>query len=113
MVTQREGVGIVLDKRATAAWRSAGELWKPVSSRVIMVRLKWIRQRWQTSDETFVTVICTYAPNAKAPPNVRSQFLEQLQDTLDVLRVIPLRFWEILMLEKVCLILLMACGMEL
>ena len=41
VVARREGVGIVLDRRVTAAWRSAGELWKPVSSRVIMVRLKW------------------------------------------------------------------------
>ena len=33
-VTRREGVGLVLDVRATAAWRMAGEAWKPVSSRV-------------------------------------------------------------------------------
>ena len=35
-VTRRKGVGLVLDVRATAAWRMAGEAWKPVSSRVIM-----------------------------------------------------------------------------
>jgi len=63
VVARREGVSIVMGKRATAAWRSAGELWKPVSSTVIMVRLKWTRQRWQTSDETLVTVIFAYAPN--------------------------------------------------
>ena len=30
-----------------------------------------------------MTIICAYAPTAKAPLGVRSQFLEQLQDTLD------------------------------
>ena len=48
-----------------------------------MVRLKWTQQWWQGSDETLVTIICVNAPTSKAPPNVRSQFLEQLQDTLD------------------------------
>ena len=39
-VARREGAGLALDIRATAAWRMAGEVWKPVSSRVIMARLK-------------------------------------------------------------------------
>jgi len=43
-VVRREGVSIVLDKRATAAWRAAGEVRRPVSSRVIMARLKWTNQ---------------------------------------------------------------------
>ena len=80
---RREGVGLVMDKRATAAWRVAGEVWKPVSSRVIMARLKWTRQWWRRSVGTFVTFICVYALTAKAPPDVKSQFLEQLQDMLD------------------------------
>ena len=37
---RNEGVGIALDETATAAWREAGEVWKAVSSRVIMARLK-------------------------------------------------------------------------
>ena len=45
-VTRREGVGLALDVRATAAWRMAGEAWKPVSSRVIMARLKWVHRYW-------------------------------------------------------------------
>jgi len=46
-VVRREGVGIVLirDLR-TAAWRAAGKVWRPVSSRVIMATLKWTNQ-WQ------------------------------------------------------------------
>ena len=37
---RREGVGIVLDEGATAAWREAGEKWKAVSSRIVTARLK-------------------------------------------------------------------------
>ena len=81
-VARRKGVGLALDVRATAAWRMAGEVWKPVSSRVIMARLKRV-QCQRRSNVSFVTIVCAYAPTAKAPPAVRSQFLEQLQDTLD------------------------------
>ena len=83
VIAKREDVGLVINKRATAVWRAADEVWKPVNSRVIMARLKWTRQwRWR-SVETFVTFICVSAPTAKAHPDVRSQFLKQLQDTLD------------------------------
>ena len=46
VVARREGVGLVLDTRATAVWRAAGEVWKIVtcSSRVIISRLKWTCQ---------------------------------------------------------------------
>ena len=35
-VARREGVGLALDVIATVAWRMAGEVWKPLSCRVIM-----------------------------------------------------------------------------
>ena len=79
-VTRRKGVGLALDVRVTAAWRIAGEAWKPVSSRVITAKLKWVHlYRWR-STVCSATIVCAYAPTAKAPPAVRSQFLE---DTLD------------------------------
>ena len=34
-----EGVGILLNGLATEAWRQAGEVWKAVSSRIIMAKL--------------------------------------------------------------------------
>ena len=37
---RREGVGILLDGRATAVWRDAGEVWRAVSSRIVTARLK-------------------------------------------------------------------------
>ena len=73
---RREGVGILMNKRATAAWRAAGEEWKAL----VMVRLKWIRKRWRRSQELFVTIICVYAPT---PSSVKSRFIKQLQDVLD------------------------------
>ena len=76
-------MGLVLDTRATAVWRAVGEVWKPVSSRVIMARLKWTHQWWQRSGKTFVTIICVYASTVKTPPEIKSQFFKQLQDTLD------------------------------
>ena len=40
---RNEGVGVLLDKHATDAWKDAGENWKAVSSRVVMARLKVVR----------------------------------------------------------------------
>ena len=37
---RKEGVGIALDGKATAAWRAAGEVWEAVSSRIATARLK-------------------------------------------------------------------------
>ena len=34
-LVRNEGVGILLDRRATSAWKDAGELWEAVSSRVV------------------------------------------------------------------------------
>ena len=33
--------------------------------------------------DTFVTVISVYAPTAKAPPQVKQRFIEDLQDAVD------------------------------
>ena len=32
---RNEGVGIVLDQRATAAWKNASETWEAISSRIV------------------------------------------------------------------------------
>ena len=39
-MVRNEGVGIVLDREMTAAWREAGEVWEAVSSRIVCARLK-------------------------------------------------------------------------
>ena len=64
---RKEGVGILLDERATAAWRQAGEVWQAVSSRIVVARLKWVgrgQRRVGGSRETsdlYVSVVCVYA----------------------------------------------------
>ena len=39
-VVRQNGVGILLDGRATVAWRAAGEALKAVSPRIVCARLK-------------------------------------------------------------------------
>lgn len=86
---RREGVGIVLDKEATEAWRQAGETWEAVSPRLISARLKVTRagqRRPGGSRETsnvYVSVVSAYAPTARAPPGVKEKFIEDLQYTVD------------------------------
>ena len=64
---RREGVGILLDGRDTAACRAAGEVWMAVSSCIVTARLKLasIGQRLlgglRRSSDVYVTVISVYA----------------------------------------------------
>ena len=86
---RKEGVGILLDEKATNAWRAAGEAWEATSSRIISARLKIVRvgQRIpggsRETSNTFATVISVYAPTAKAPSHVKQKFYEDLQSTVD------------------------------
>lgn len=88
-IMRNEGVGILLDRHATLAWKDAGELWEAVSSRVVMARLKVVRcgqRRPGGSRQTrsvYMSVVSAYAPTAKAPPGVKERFENELQDTLD------------------------------
>ena len=86
---RNEGVGILLDKDATAAWKDAGESWDAISSRVVKARLKVARSGQRrpggsrmTSD-IYMSVVSAYAPTAKAPPGVKAKFFEELQDGLN------------------------------
>ena len=89
VAARNEGVGILLDENAAAAWRQCGEVRKAVSSRIVMARLKWIGKGQRRSGEcrenknVFVSVICVYAPTARATPAVKAKFSNELQDTLD------------------------------
>ena len=86
---RNEGVGILLDPKATVAWRDAGEVWKAVSSRLVTAKLKRVgkgQRKHGGSRETsnmFVSIVCAYAPTARAPPGVKVQFCSDLQVTLD------------------------------
>ena len=84
-----EGVGIVLDPRAAAAWRESGEVWEAVSSRLVTARFKAVRagQRrpggFREKKDIFVSIVSAYAPTAKAPPGIQSSFRGELQSVLD------------------------------
>ena len=84
-----EGVGILLDPRATTAWRKSGEVWEAVSSRVGTARFKAVRAgqrkpgRSRETKDTYVTAVSAYAPTAKAPPIIHATFRDDLQDVLD------------------------------
>ena len=83
------GVGILLDERATAAWKEVGEVWNAISSRIVTARLKLVGAGQRKSGgsrekkNTYHSVVCVYAPTAKAPPGVAQKFTEDLQDTVD------------------------------
>ena len=88
---RNEGVGIVFDQHATAAWKNAGEPWEAVSSRIVTARLQIAQRghrrcggsRWTSS--RFLSLISAYAPTAKAPPGVKAKFVDDFQCTLDAL----------------------------
>ena len=75
-ISRGKGVSIVLNKKATAVWRAAGEEWRAVSSRLVMTRLKGTRKSRRRSKESFFT-ISVYAPTARAPAIEKSRYLEQ------------------------------------
>ena len=79
---RNEGVGIILDERAAAAWKEAGEVWKAVSSCIIIAQLKLIDvgQRRaggsRGTKSTYISILSVYAPTAKAPPATKQKFME-------------------------------------
>ena len=85
---RKEGVGIALDERATAAWKEAGQVWNAVSSRIVTARLKLtsVGQRRaggsRETRSTHIYIISVYAPTARAPPTIQQKFMEDLQDAV-------------------------------
>ena len=55
-------------------------MWEAVSSRIVMARLKWVSKRsggTRENRDVFVSVLCAYAPTARATQS------SELQATLD------------------------------
>ena len=90
---RNEGVGIVLDRYATVAWKKASETWEAVSSRIVTARLQIAQRgcrrcggtRW--TDHRYLSLMSVYAPTAKAPPGIKAKFAADFQRTLDALPV--------------------------
>ena len=51
---RNEGVGILLNRHATMAWKNAGETWEAVSSRVVTARLKVVGRGRAVNDLTIL-----------------------------------------------------------
>ena len=83
---RNEGVGILLNRHATMAWKNAVETWEAVSSHVVTARLKVVgrgRRRpggLRETSSTHKSVVSAYAPTAKAPLGVKAKFFDDLQD---------------------------------
>ena len=89
---RNEGVGIMLDENASAAWKEAGEAWEAVSSRIFTAQLKTMSRgkrrpgggrETRNSYISVISVYADYAPTARAPPGVKGKFPYELQDTID------------------------------
>ena len=90
---RNKGVGIVLDRYATVAWKNTGETWEAASSRIVTARLQIAQRgcrrcggtRW--TYHRYLSLMSVYAPTAKAPPGIKAKFVADFQRTLDALPV--------------------------
>lgn len=85
-VAQRgEGVGIVLDPVLSEAWRNGGEVWNPVSSRIVTLRLLLSENEVPGlgSRPFYLSLISVYAPTHRSCPDVKNEFYNDLQASLD------------------------------
>ena len=78
----REGVGILLNARMTAAWKAAGSSWKAVNSRIVTARLL---VSTSAQKQQFMMIVSVYAPTFKATHGhaVKEHFYNELQHTIN------------------------------
>ena len=85
-VVRNEGVGIVLDPQMSEAWKNAGGVWKAISSRLVLARLK-LRGRPESCGRTgtplLATIVSAYAPTHRSTQEKKDEFFADLQSTLD------------------------------
>ena len=87
-VERNEGVGIVMDPSMVSCWKNGGEVWNPVSSRIVSARLKLSDQAAVAptrgrSQPLFVSVVSVYAPTHRASQEDKDQFFDDLQGVAD------------------------------
>ena len=88
VAVRQNGVGILLDGRATAVWQAAVEAWNAVSPRIMCARLKLasagpcLADGLHRSRDVFMSVVCMYAPTVCAPGIMMKCFYDDLQDLL-------------------------------
>jgi len=81
MAQRGEGVGIVLDPVLSEAGRNGGEIWNPVSSRLVTLRLPLSEKG--SSRPFYISFVIVYAPTHRSCPDVKNDFYNDLQASLD------------------------------
>ena len=79
---RNEGMGILLNAKATELWRRSGEEWKAISSRIVAAQILVgatgykIRQgsNLEGRSDFFEAVVIAYAPTSKSTPPVNDHF---------------------------------------
>ncbi len=82
---RNEGVGIVLDPGMVSLWKKGGQVWNPVSSRVVSARLKLSDQVASASARRpfYVSVVSVYAPTHRASQEGKDKFFDDMQSVVD------------------------------
>ena len=73
---RNEGVGIVMSSTVATAWRSSGECWRAISSRIVYAQLKLEhRGGRRMSRDTYLSVVSAYAPTYNSPQKQKDVFM--------------------------------------
>ena len=80
-VERNEGVGIALAER----WKSGGEEWKHVSSRIVSARLQLCDRAvgGRRQGPVFGSIVSVYAPTHRASQEDKDKFFADLQGVID------------------------------
>ncbi len=83
-VERNEGVGIVLNPFMVRCWKSGGETWHPISSRIVSARLK-INEGGEAARNhpMYIHIVSVYAPTHKATQEAKDKFYDDLQRVID------------------------------
>jgi len=86
-VLRNEGVGIVMNPVVAAAWRSSGECWKAISSRIMYARVKLQCNRSSRSRRGKQDVyLSMYVPNYHSPQDQKDMFYDDLGCAINSIR---------------------------
>lgn len=85
---RNEGVGIVMDPCMGESWKECGEVWNPVSSRIVSARLRICDNAAGRSPRgrrgpVFGVVVSVYAPTHRASQVDKDKFYADLQSVVD------------------------------
>ena len=80
-----EGAGILLDPILPETWRIGGEVWNPVSSHIVTLRLLLSEKEipGMGSRPFYISLISVYAPTHRSCPDVKNDFYNDLQASLN------------------------------